>query len=522
MIDRFAAMSRVLLSSKDRETLFETFQDWFPDVTNTCKEPTSVVLWLEALAPFSKGMVLAEFLSVLPPNILDILCRVSERIKDVCDRFNLNTRIKSSGGTVFACGGLLFEQISWSFQELPQFKNQIVTSVACGYGHALITTINGECYAIGNNKYGQLGIGTLSIEVSRSWKPVLISEKVAKVACGPRVSSIIAISGTLYMCGSGRNGQLGNGRETEKNPTPIQVPNFGKDYNESVVKVSCGADHSIFLSNRGIAYIFGYGEHGRLGDGITRPHKSLLVTPIHVEDEVVDVACGFSWTVIVLKSGKALSTGFGHYGQLGRRDDDSLTERLDVKKAGYAYYVSGQWKEVQTPPNHKFVAVACGGNHTLLLTQEGKVFACGDSSDGQVGIGEHATEYTTLVTYWVKRVNIQEPVAKIFCGMSHSALVTKKGQLYTFGNGNSGRLGLGVFPKKLRAVIDSPKRISQLNNVIDVSCGESDTLVITSPFTSSKNIATCITCGAQAKFASFSTDPQLYCSKECQIKETPC
>ena len=48
-----------------------------------------------------------------------------------------------------------------------------VVSVACGQGHTMLLTKNSLVYAMGSNKFGELGIGDRSVEESKI--PTLVS-----------------------------------------------------------------------------------------------------------------------------------------------------------------------------------------------------------------------------------------------------------------------------------------------------------------------------------------------------------
>ena len=90
--------------------------------------------------------------------------------------------------------------------------------------------------------------------------------------------------------------------------------------------------------------------------------------------------------------------------------------------------------------NEQVTAVACGGNHTAAVTASGKLFTFGQGVHGQLGHGSSCLEcpapkqVTSLGNIHVKYVA---------CGESHTAVITKHGNLYTCGDGRHGKLGMG-------------------------------------------------------------------------------
>jgi hypothetical protein len=69
-------------------------------------------------------------------------------------------------------------------------------SVAAGARHSLYITTEGKLYAMGWNKFGQLGDGTAGDKAFKA-TPVLIAEKVASVAAGAAHSLYITTDGKL-------------------------------------------------------------------------------------------------------------------------------------------------------------------------------------------------------------------------------------------------------------------------------------------------------------------------------------
>lgn len=95
-------------------------------------------------------------------------------------------------------------------------------------------------------------------------------------------------------------------------------------------------------------------------------------------------------------------------------------------------------KKIKELENVNIIQVACGKNHSLFLTDTGVVYACGDMTSGQLGIG------TTKQQTVTKPIRIQydgSPIVKIGCGADFSAILDIDGNLYTFGNPEFGQLG---------------------------------------------------------------------------------
>jgi len=132
----------------------------------------------------------------------------------------------------------------------------------------------------------------------------------------------------------------------------------------------------------------------------------------------------------------------------------------------------------------RIVQVAAGGglvrvSHTLLLTDLGQVLSFGTAMYGQLGHGFSAGK-TLQDEIRPKFVDALKPYrcTYISAGELHSAAVTEDGDLYTWGDGFCGQLGLG---NKRPRVLPEQVTLGGLEDecVESVSCGYRHTLCVT-------------------------------------------
>jgi alpha-tubulin suppressor-like RCC1 family protein len=97
--------------------------------------------------------------------------------------------------------------------------------------------------------------------------------------------------------------------------------------------------------------------------------------------------------------------------------------------------------------------IASGIEHTLVCTSSGRLFAFGSSKDGQVGNGQElnvdlpielAKTYPNNGRFDQLPLLEKERVIQVSCGYHHSAVVTSRGVLYTWGRDTEGCLGHGA------------------------------------------------------------------------------
>ena len=123
--------------------------------------------------------------------------------------------------------------------------------------------------------------------------------------------------------------------------------------------------------------------------------------------------------------------------------------------------------------NDVVITVACGGNHTVAVTKNGKLYTFGQGDHGQLGHGSSLLECPTPKQVTSLR-NIHVRYAA--CGESHTAIITKHGNLYTCGDGRHGKLGMG---EESFSNLFKLEKVTRFDNfmVQSVACGGCHTLV---------------------------------------------
>lgn len=86
--------------------------------------------------------------------------------------------------------------------------------------------------------------------------------------------------------------------------------------------------------------------------------------------------------------------------------------------------------------------VVCGGQHTLILLQDGRVLGMGDNVYGQVGVERKGSSEEDFVELPVEIASLSA-VKQLACGEDFSVALTTAGDVLTWGRGQIGQLGLG-------------------------------------------------------------------------------
>ncbi|ONK71030.1 uncharacterized protein A4U43_C04F3990 [Asparagus officinalis] len=109
--------------------------------------------------------------------------------------------------------------------------------------------------------------------------------------------------------------------------------------------------------------------------------------------------------------------------------------------------------------------ISCGESHAALVTKQGEVFSWGEENGGKLGHKINVNvSYPKLIDS-LKGIHIQT----ISCGSNHTCAVSNIGEVYSWGDSRRNQW----FPQKILGPLDEI-------NIVKVSCGEWHTAVISS------------------------------------------
>ncbi|MDR1295259.1 MAG: hypothetical protein LBK59_09975, partial [Bifidobacteriaceae bacterium] len=271
-----------------------------------------------------------------------------------------------------------------------------VSAIAAGNGFSAALA-GGALYTWGANYSGQLGTGTLQEQSG----PTRISlTGVSQISAGSAFLVALTTSGNVYAWGANTSQQLGNGASgNTAEPHALSSPN--------AVSVDVGYDFTVAATQDGRAYAWGKNDRRQLGNTTTTDASR----PVQVSGAsgVAQVAAGAFHTLARRADGHVLAWGLNDDGQLG---DGTVTARATATQVSDLTGVS---------------QVAAGLFHSVALAG-GTVYAWGDNSYGQVGSSAAGTDY-----HKPQALSVSVRFTAVAAGGNYSLALTSDGKVYSWG-----------------------------------------------------------------------------------------
>ena len=325
-----------------------------------------------------------------------------------------HTLVLRADGTLWAAGANTNGQLGLGHADptgLPQ-KIDLANVVAAAAGdlHSLAVTSDGALYAWGSNLDGQLGLKTWAREYFVTPQSVMTGVKA--VAAGTGFSVIIKTDGSVWACGKNDRGsyQLGTGTSYQQRSNEfikVQLPA------ENFVKAAAGSSYTLALTESGAVYSWGNNAKGTLG--VEKWDSESRFTPVRIaaDKKIADIAAGASFSFMIDDKGQLYGNGSSYLG------NGLAADRL----AGEPIGGMSNCRSVSAGPNHVFV-----------VKTDGSLWAWGENSDGQLGLGNYDLKSTPVQVGGVAHVQ------SVSTNDRHTLFITADGKFWGIGYNGVGRL----------------------------------------------------------------------------------
>ncbi|CAL8356603.1 unnamed protein product [Lota lota] len=272
-------------------------------------------------------------------------------------------------------------------------------------------------YAWGANSYGQLGQGDVEdLPAPQRLGTGALPHGPVRVLCGGGGHTVaVSENGKVLVCGQNHRGQLGLGHTSD-----VSILHPCPGLSQRIVNVSCGWDFTLFLTDCGQVLTCGSNAFGQLGVAQKSTHSAEPVLVESLGEPVVSVAAGLRHALAVTNTGCVYQWGLGLLTQAKRAlVPNSVPPHLNSQ-------VPVRVPELLS----NFHCVCCVGG--------GDVFLWGSNKYGQLTTNNCFSTYPALL----KRSLLDgEGVTQVWSGWTHLVAKTESGKVFTWGRGNYGQLG---------------------------------------------------------------------------------
>lgn len=289
----------------------------------------------------------------------------------------------------------------------------------------------------------------------------------------------IALALSLGACSGSLSSTPMFAEKSDTRPFDVPLP-----INTEPKRMALGAMFTVGVKADGTVWSWGSGSSGELGRNDYNEHTDI---PLIIPDmtNFVEVAVGSNHVLALRKDGTVWSWGNNEKGQLGYKEDGHIEPN---------YYRAFQKLPKQIPDLKDIVSIAAGGNYSLALDKQGRVWGWGSElyllgnhgnikqldpkviyqhvdvikvvANGTVGLG--VLLKTGKVKLWsaadVYEPIFNDPVVDIAMSYSNTYFLLNTGRVYALGSNISGELA-----QRGEEELKNPKLIKQIGRIKKIS-----------------------------------------------------
>jgi len=252
-------------------------------------------------------------------------------------------------------------------------------------------------------------------------------------------------------------------------------------------------------------YSWGANDCGQLGLGHTKMIDRPTKIPSLAKIKISKIRAGHNHAIAMTTFGDIYTWGSNHCGQLGRKPEnfaipglvivptvifrnvdcnDTASAAISNKGELYTWGSGGNGrlghgntrnyeepelvKEVKDVP---FLQVSLGTHHTLALTETKQIYAWGAGHHGELGLGGRRRQLKPVA------LNIRDKMLQVLAREEISLAISASGGLYSWGNcaggllGNGRKVGNVLIPTKINTVIEFRSISASKRHVVATGVG---------------------------------------------------
>ncbi|KAG2373103.1 hypothetical protein C9374_012835 [Naegleria lovaniensis] len=329
-----------------------------------------------------------------------------------------------------------------ALQEATLFANENIVKVACGPNFTFVLTDENVLYGTGSNIYGVLGLGPQHHENQTGFIRIPISFHIQNIYCCRSMAVIVSDGYSVVNSSSSSSEDIAGG-----NASSMTVNN----------------ERFTAQPPRQMFYWSG-GELSVSGSPIVNQFSPIVDWNLTIKEQVkfMDAHPTSTFFIIVTESNKIYFSGVNGSGQFGNGE-----ERRSFKSL---YFLP----PALFPSYNGVRMVACGANHTVIVTDNHELYTSGNNKFYQLG---HSNA-TSTNTFQKPNVNFQgQSIRMVKCGENFTIVYLENGDLYACGNNSYGQLMNGKFHEKITF-----HKVLSHKNIVSLNCGDNFTVFISSDF----------------------------------------
>lgn len=255
------------------------------------------------------------------------------------------------------------------------------------------------------------------------------------------------------------------------------------DFGEKIATITAGDNHTVVMTESGKVYAWGDNRYNQIAAPQTAAMSGymghyryylcsgnsnsaeatrvpLMLTPVKVSgvegygylEDIIDIRAGGDFTIALKKDGTAYTWGKNDEGQMGNGTAITYTtssyQRANIYASSIGWYDGYDLKIKYEQSYKKYYPVQVKAGVQTLDVENNSTYNAG--------------------TY---AYNYLQEITTISAGSKHAAVITKNGDLFTWGNGANGQLGNG-------ANDSSNLPVKVLENAVQVASGSNQSIAI--------------------------------------------